>query len=120
MTTGDRVKKLQKLLGFKSVEAFSEELSVNKSRVNDVIRGKQKLPEDLMFTLILKYNVNANWLVAGVGDVFIGNIPTNALSTEETALLEDYRESNEQGKEAIEKTAKALAEVSALTHRKTA
>ena len=62
-----------------------------------------------MFELITKFNVNSNWIIAGVGDIFIGKIPNNALTPSEQTLLEDYRESNEQGKEAIEKTASALA-----------
>lgn len=41
--------------------------------------------------------------------MFIGGSSTNHLTQQEQALLEDYRESNEQGKEAIEKTASALA-----------
>lgn len=42
------------------------------------------------------------------------------LTESEIALLEDYRESNKQDKEAIEKTASALAATVALTARKVA
>ncbi|EHO45838.1 hypothetical protein [Haemophilus sp. oral taxon 851] len=42
------------------------------------------------------------------------------LTESETALLEDYRESNKQDKEAIEKTASTLAATVALTARKVA
>ena len=115
MTIGARIKQLQKELGYSSAEKFAEVLEkTTASRLSDVIRGKQKLPDDLMFELITKFNVNANWIIAGVGDVFIGNIPENALTKQEQVLLEDYRESNEQGKEAIEKTAKALAATASL------
>ena len=110
MTIGARIKQLQKELGYSSAEKFAEALEkTTASRLSDVIRGKQKLPDDLMFELITKFNVNANWIIAGIGDIFIGKIPNNELSPSEQILLEDYRESNEQGKEAIEKTASALA-----------
>ncbi|WIM82556.1 helix-turn-helix domain-containing protein [Gallibacterium anatis] len=110
MTIGARIKQLQKELGYSSAEKFAEALeNTTASRLSDVIRGKQKLPDDLMFELITKFNVNANWIIAGYGDMFIGNIPSELLTQQEQALLEDYRESNEQGKEAIEKTASALA-----------
>lgn len=118
MTIGARIKQLQKELGFKSAADFCEVLeNTTPSRLSDVIRGKQKLPDDLMFELITKFNVNANWIIAGVGDIFIGKIPNNALTPSEQALIEDYRESNEQGKEAIEKTAKVAAENEALKNR---
>ncbi|MGX2948571.1 XRE family transcriptional regulator [Frederiksenia canicola] len=121
MTIGARIKQLQKELGYSSAEKFAEVLEkTNASRLSDVIRGKQKLPDDLMFELITKFNVNANWIIAGIGDIFIGNIPENALTRQEQSLLEDYRESNEQGKEAIEKTAKALASKEASKNRQVA
>lgn len=103
-------------LGFFSVKEFAEELEITQARITDVMREKQKMPEDLLLKLITKYNVNANWLVAGVSEMFIGTIPVNNLT--ESALFEDYRESNEQGKEAIEKNASALA--AALTAREVA
>ena len=121
MTIGARIKQLQKELGYSSAEKFTETLEkTTVSRLSDVIRGKQKLPDDLMFELITKFNVNSNWIIAGVGDIFIGKIPNNALTSSEQTLLEDYRESNEQGKETIEKTASALAATAALTTRKVA
>lgn len=120
MNTNEKFKQLIKALSFSSVKEFAEELEISQARITDVMREKQKMPEDLLLKLITKYNVNANWLVAGVGDMFIGTIPSSNLTASESALLDDYRESNEQGKEAIEKTASALAEAAALTARKVA
>ena len=54
-----------------------------------------------------------------IGFLFSG-IRAVPLTESETALFEDYRESNEQGKETIEKTASALAATAALTTRKVA
>lgn len=121
MTIGARIKQLQKELGYSSAEKFAEVLEkTTASRLSDVIRGKQKLPDDLMYELITKFDVNANWIIAGVGDIFIGKIPEKILTVQEQTLLEDYRESNEQGKEAIEKTAKALSAIATLTNNKVA
>lgn len=84
MTIGARIKQLQKELGYSSAEKFTETLEkTTVSRLSDVIRGKQKLPDDLMFELITKFNVNSNWIIAGVGDIFIGKIPNNALTPSE-------------------------------------
>ena len=80
MTIGARIKQLQKELGYSSAEKFTETLEkTTVSRLSDVIRGKQKLPDDLMFELITKFNVNSNWIIAGVGDIFIGKIPSIGL-----------------------------------------
>lgn len=120
MNTSEKFKRLIKALGFASVKEFAEDLDISQARITDVMREKQKMPEDLLLKLISQYHVNANWLIAGVGGMFIGNIPENTLTKQEQGLLDDYRESNEQGKEAIEKTAKALAATAALAARQAA
>ncbi|ANF62140.1 hypothetical protein A6037_05140 [[Haemophilus] ducreyi] len=120
MNTNEKFKRLITALGFASVKEFAESLDISQTRIADVMRGKQKVPEDLLLKLISQYHVNANWLIAGVGDMFIGNIPESVLTQQEQLLLDDYRESNEQGKEAIEKTASALAQAAALTNREVA
>ncbi|MBN6077268.1 helix-turn-helix domain-containing protein [Aggregatibacter actinomycetemcomitans] len=53
-----------------------------------------------------------------IGYLFSGEKVSSNLTKAEETLIEDYRESNEQGKEAIEKTARALSEVAALENRK--
>lgn len=117
MSIGARIKQLQRELGFTSSEKFAEVLDkTTASRINDIVRGKQKLPDDLMFELITKFNVNANWIIAGVGDIFIRNIPnisndeTINLTKEEESLLDDFRSMNDQGKTAVKTTARAMAE----------
>ncbi|HDR1165951.1 TPA: helix-turn-helix transcriptional regulator, partial [Pasteurella multocida] len=117
MSIGARIKQLQRELGFTSSEKFAEVLDkTTASRINDIVRGKQKLPDDLMFELITKFNVNANWIIAGVGDIFIKNIPnisndeTINLTKEEESLLDDFRNMNDQGKTAVKTTARAMAE----------
>lgn len=109
MNTNEKFKQLIKALGYTSVKDFAEDLEISQARITDVMREKQKIPEDLLLKLISKYQVNANWLIAGIGNMFIGTIPQNNLTKQEQILLDDYREANAQGKEAIEKTASALA-----------
>ncbi|MDP8162827.1 helix-turn-helix domain-containing protein [Phocoenobacter skyensis] len=121
MNTNDKFRQIITTLGFKNVRDFSESLDITQARLVDVMREKQKIPQDLIFTLITKHNINANWLLTGQGNMFIGSqATTQTLNPQEAALLEDYRESNAQGKEAIEKTAKALSTISALENRKVA
>lgn len=117
MTIGARIKQLQRELGYSSAEKFAEVLErTTASRLNDVVRGKQKLPDDLMFELITKFNVNANWIIAGVGEIFIGDIPkplnteSEVLTKEEASLIDDFRHMNEQGKVAVTTSARAMAQ----------
>ena len=117
MTIGARIKQLQRELGYSSAEKFAEVLErTTASRLNDVVRGKQKLPDDLMFELITKFNVNANWIIAGVGEIFIGDIPkplnteSEVLTKEEASLIDDFRHMNEQGKAAVTTSARAMAQ----------
>lgn len=117
MNTNEKFKRLINALGYASIKEFAEDLEISQARMADVMREKQKIPEDLLFKLISKYQVNANWLIADVGNMFIGTIPEKHLTDSENALLEDYRESNEQGKAAIAQAAKALAATAALENR---
>ncbi|HDR0691097.1 TPA: XRE family transcriptional regulator, partial [Pasteurella multocida] len=46
MSIGARIKQLQRELGFTSSEKFAEVLDkTTASRINDIVRGKQKLPD---------------------------------------------------------------------------
>lgn len=55
-----------------------------------------------------------------IGYLFSGEQSGFDLTKQEQVLLVDYRESNEQGKEAIEKTASALATAATLANSKVA
>ncbi|WP_233419225.1 XRE family transcriptional regulator [Aggregatibacter actinomycetemcomitans] len=81
------------------------------------MRGDRE-PNSEAYLKFAQLGININWLLTGEGEMFIGGTPESVLTKQEQTLLEDYRESNEQGKEAIEKTAKALSAVAALENRK--
>ncbi|WP_240958861.1 XRE family transcriptional regulator [Pasteurella multocida] len=83
------------------------------------MRGERE-PNSDAYLKFAQLGININWLLTGQGEMFIGGTPESTLTQKEQTLLEDYRESNEQGKEAIEKTASALAATAALTNRKVA
>lgn len=55
-----------------------------------------------------------------IGYLFSGERSSSDLTQQEQILLADYRESNEQGKEAIEKTASALANKAILENSQVA
>ncbi|KMK50593.1 DNA-binding protein [[Actinobacillus] muris] len=102
-----------------SITKFSERSGINYRSVQNYMRGDRE-PNSEAYVKFAQMGVNINWLLTGQGEMFIGKPINLQLTEEEQNLLEDYRESNEQGKEAIEKTAKALSAISALEALKVA
>ncbi|WP_040977409.1 helix-turn-helix domain-containing protein [Necropsobacter massiliensis] len=102
-----------------SITKFSERSGINYRSVQNYMRGERE-PNAEAFLKFAQLGININWLLTGQGEMFIGGTPESTLTQKEQTLLEDYRESNEQGKEAIEKTASALAEAKALADSKVA
>lgn len=113
MNTNEKFRLLMKELGYSSVKDFAEGLGITHARMTDVMREKQKMPEDLLLKLISNYSVNANWLVAGMGEMFITHLQGGALppilTAREATLLENYRAAPEDGKRALEMSALAFA-----------
>lgn len=91
-----------------SIAKFSERSGINYRSVQNYMRGDRE-PNSEAYLKFAQLGININWLLTGEGQMFVGGSSINHLTQQEQALLEDYRESNEQGKEAIEKTASALA-----------
>ena len=99
-----------------SITKFSERSGINYRSVQNYMRGDRE-PNSEAYLKFAQLGININWLLTGEGEMFVSGSSTNHLTQQEQALLEDYRESNEQGKEAIEKTAKVAAENEALKNR---
>lgn len=100
------------------ITKFSERSGINYRSVQNYMRGDRE-PNSEAYLKFAQLGININWLLTGEGEMFISTTEST-LSRQEQKLLEDYRESNEQGKEAIEKTAKALSAVATLTGGKVA
>ena len=101
-----------------SITKFSERSGINYRSVQNYMRGDRE-PNSEAYLKFAQLGININWILTGEGEMFISTTEST-LSRQEQKLLEDYRESNEQGKEAIEKTAKALSAVATLTGGKVA
>jgi transcriptional regulator with XRE-family HTH domain len=102
MSTTDR---LRIVIGDMTIEAFAELIDEKPQRIKDVLRGKQKIPADLLLKLAEQLYVDLNWLVADVGDRAPGE-----LSSRESALLDNYRKADDEGRAVIEKTANFAAQ----------
>ncbi|MCT8517665.1 helix-turn-helix domain-containing protein [Glaesserella parasuis] len=102
-----------------SIAKFSERSGINYRSVQNYMRGERE-PNSEAYLKFAQLGININWLLTGQGEMFIGGTPESPLTQKEQTLLEDYRESNEQGKAAIEEAASALAATAALTARQAA
>lgn len=113
--------RLRAVLEFKNlkIKEFSDLTGIPYSSCQSYLNGTRDPGMEVLTTICLQLYVNLNWLLTGQGEMFISTTEST-LSRQEQKLLEDYRESNEQGKEAIEKTAKALSAVATLTGGKVA
>jgi transcriptional regulator with XRE-family HTH domain len=75
MSTGDRIKLIRNQLDF-SVKEFAEKLSTNGIKVdrgnlsryeNDIIKPSF----DFFYSINTAFKVNLNWLIVGVGTIFL-------------------------------------------------
>lgn len=108
MKLKDRLKASFEAKSLKIVEV-SEITGISYSTLQNYLRGVREPNVEILTKFSIHLNINLNWLLTGQGEMFIGGTPESTLTRQEQVLLADYRESNEQGKEAIEKTASALA-----------
>ncbi|WP_319778329.1 helix-turn-helix domain-containing protein [Maridesulfovibrio sp.] len=65
MSVSDR---MRKTIGKLTQSEVAELMGEKPTRVNSVLNGKQKVPEDFLITFIKKFQVDANWLLLGVGE----------------------------------------------------
>ncbi|HII3753942.1 TPA: helix-turn-helix domain-containing protein [Pasteurella multocida] len=116
-----RLKEVQLSKGL-NLKEFSEVSGVSYRSLQNYLSGEREPNVTGLTNLCTRLGVNINWLLTGKGAMFVEvlNSPVTAQNKQEAELLEDYRESNEQGKDAIERTAKALANAAALENREIA
>lgn len=67
--------------------------------------GKQRIPEDFLIKFLKVFEVDANWLLLGIGDP-----PKPELTPREAALLDNYRNSDEAAQKTLETTSALLAQ----------
>lgn len=80
----ERLGILRKTLNLTS-EKFGERLGVKKSTISGLENGKANLTDRMFKSICKEFNVNAEWLRTGNGDMFI---------EEDTFSLDEYAKSN--------------------------
>lgn len=76
MSQGERIKKIRQNLNL-SQEDFGKLFEIQKQMVSSLENNKIKLNNEKLEKLLLTYNVNINWLLAEIGEMFIKKQPAN-------------------------------------------
>lgn len=93
---GDRVKQIR---GEMNQRSFAEKLGVSLGSVSQIEQGKAMPSGDFLFKIHSIFGVDINWLFTGM------NIGQPELNPRETALLDNYRNCDTDGQNAVEQVA---------------
>lgn len=73
-TQGERLKKIRRKLGLSQTE-LGEKLGFSKQYLSNIEADRNLMNNDKLVKLLVDFNVNINYLLAGVGEMF--NTPTS-------------------------------------------
>lgn len=68
-TTGQRFKRIRMNLNL-AQDDFGNKIGLSKSAISAVENDKSFVSIEIQRTLFMDYNINLNWLVCGVGEMF--------------------------------------------------
>lgn len=69
-TQGERIKRVRKLLQL-SLQQLGQVLNVSKQYLSKIEKNERLLNNHKLSMLISEYGINANYILAGKGDIFI-------------------------------------------------
>jgi transcriptional regulator with XRE-family HTH domain len=101
--TGGRLRQIR---GERSQKEFAELLGIGRTTLIRYESGERQIDVDLLLKLNVIFRLQPLWLLTGKGEVSGGTL----LNSREAALLDNYRNSPEDAREALEKTSAAFAQ----------
>ena len=75
-TSGNRLKKIRKELRL-SQEEFGDRIGLSRAGIAAVEADKNNFSQDVLYKMISVFNVNLNYLIAGIGDMFNSKVEAN-------------------------------------------
>ncbi len=69
---GTRLKQIRKLIN-KSQKELADELMLTKQAISNIETGKCLPSVSLLDKLLVKYNININYVISGIGEIFVTN-----------------------------------------------
>lgn len=104
----ERLAQLRKALNM-SMEAFGEKVGVGRSTISRLESGTNNFTDQMIRSICREFNVNYNWLVSGVGDMFAA-VPQDAidelcaqysLDAFDRALIQEYLKMPAESRKAL-------------------
>jgi len=100
--------RIRELKGGMSIPDFARLIGEDKpQRLQDVLAGRQKAPEDMLVRIVSVTKCDANWLLIGEG-------LAPEINSRQRALIENYEAADEAGRRLIEGTASLAAQPKAV------
>jgi hypothetical protein len=97
--------RIKNLMGEMTVAAFATFIGEERpQRLKDVLRGQQKIPEDMLVRIVERTGCDANWLLLGIGEGKPLRLPED-----ERILLDNYRHAPQAVQMGIKTTLGAFA-----------
>lgn len=87
-----RFKKLRQALGAKQGD-FAKELAISQGHASDIENGRKSVSDRIIEILVLKYEVNENWLRNGTGEMFIKKSRSDTIAKFVGKLMNDEDDS---------------------------
>lgn len=97
---------------------FATKLSTSSGYISGVESGKTMPGGEFLLRIHQEFGVDVTWLLTGSSATTLPPAPNLELQPREAALLDNYRNSPDVGKDALERTASALAQSSVKSKRK--
>lgn len=128
MEANERLKEVRKHLGL-TLEKFGEKIGLKKNSLSTLENGKSALTEQTILLVCKEYNVNRDWLLNGVGEMFnrsddtlkslIENISSCADSDIKKRFLKAVAKLTPEQWEVVEKLVDDMAQENAVTKKTT-
>ena len=87
---GLRLKKIRCVLNL-SQEAFGDKLDMSRAAIAAVEAGKNGFSQDTLYKLIEKFNINLNFLLNGIGEMFINTCENTHVFIKNDKALENFK-----------------------------
>lgn len=96
------------------LKQFHEETGLPYRTAQSYLNGSRTPNVEGLTAICTRLHVNLNWLVTGCGSPFLND----ELTDDESELIDNYRNANEQGKQAVKAVAKVSTQHSTLVDSK--
>ena len=87
-TQGERIKKIRQELDL-SQDDFGKIFNIQKQQISSIEKDKLKLNNEKLELLCSQYNININWVLCGIGEMFI-TAPQN--TQDKTELVQTVKD----------------------------